>query len=226
MLEMHSYCDINNVKTLKILAMKNILGFILCIGLLSCTNNDSTTGDNVGGITIANGCEGVTYPPWESSPHLLPFPVGKSYTIGLSNCSGEAHSEGEPDQFAIDIVMDIGTLVTASRKGTIMFVEESGDDYEELNNMVVLRDEDGYFLMYQHLTKDGAIVEEGDFVEEGDPIGYSGASGGASYAHLHFVASIFGEWMPPYTSYPITFRNTSPNPKSLIQGETYEALPY
>lgn len=194
--------------------------------LVSC-KSDEVLGSNIGGqLDFANGCEGTIYPDWETSPHLLPYPVGKSYTIGLSHCSGFPHIEGEPDQYAIDFIMDIGTLVTASRVGTIMFVEESGEDYEETNNIVVLRDEDGYFLMYQHLTKNGALVEVGDFVDEGDPIGLSGASGLAGYPHLHFVASYFGEWMPPYTSYPITFRNTSPNPNSLIQGQTYEALPY
>ncbi len=206
--------------------MKKLLVAICIILLMACKDDALLGSDVVSQQVVANGCEGVFYPNWRTSPHLLPYPVGKSYRIGLSHCSGFPHIEGQPDQFAIDFIMDIGTLVTASRVGTIMFVEESGEDFEDVNNMVVLRDEDGYFLMYQHLTKNGALVEVGDFVDEGDPIGFSGASGLASYPHLHFVASFFGEWMPPYTSYPITFRNTSANPKSLIQGETYEALPY
>ncbi|NNK72989.1 MAG: M23 family metallopeptidase, partial [Flavobacteriaceae bacterium] len=203
------------------------LFFFIMIGLIfSCGDNDNFASDNVGGQNqIANGCEGAFYPNWEVSRYVLPYPVGQSYRIGLSNCGGFPHVEGEPDQFAIDFIMDIGTLVTASRKGTIMFVEESGNNFESTNNTVVLRDEDGLFLQYQHLTKDGALVEVGDFVERGDPIGFSGASG-ATYAHLHFVATGFDDWMFPYSaSYPVTFRNTSPNPKSLIQDETYEALP-
>lgn len=203
-----------------------IISVFVLIGL-SCKQDDNLLGSDVGGQSIvANGCDGVNYPEWRTSKHILPWSVGESYTIGMSHCSGETHEVGLPDQFAIDILMDIGTTVTASRKGTIMFVEESGDDYEELNNMVVLRDEDGYFLMYQHLTKNGALVEVGDFVEKGDPIGLSGASGQANYPYLHFVASAFGFWMPPYTSFPITFSNTSENPKSLIQGKTYKALPF
>lgn len=206
--------------------MKYVLAIVLLLICFSCKKEELLGNDIGNDIVIANGCPGIDYPEWSTSKHILPYPVGKSFQIGLSHCSGDPHLEGEPDQFAIDIVMPIGTLVTASRKGTIMFVEEAGEDYEELNNMVVLRDEDGYFLMYQHLTKDGALVEEGDIVQKGDPIGLSGASGLADYAHLHFVASFFGEWMPPYTSYPITFSNTSANPKSLIQGQTYEALPF
>ena len=65
---------------------------------------------------------------------------------------------------------------------------------------------------------------------KGDYIGYSGASGIARFPHLHFVATDF-DWVNPYgtnpyKSYPITFSNTSDNPRSLIQGQTYEALPY
>lgn len=178
-------------------------------------------------VDFAVGCEGVSYPNWETSPHALPYPVGKSYRIGLSHCGGSPHNVGDPDQFAINIEMDIGTLVTASRKGTIMFVEESGMDFQPTNNMVVLRDEDGFFLQYQHLTHNGAIVAVGDLVEKGDPIGFSGASNSAPYPFLHFVATRFGDWEFPYSrSYPITFSNTTANPKSLLQGEEYRANPF
>ena len=208
--------------------MKSIYLTFLCCLLLSCKQDDGFVSDGVGGQNlIPDGCEGVSYPDWETSEHVLPYPVGRSYTVGLGNCGAGHHAEGMPDQFAVDINMSIGTLVTASRLGTIMFVEESGDDYSPTNNVVVLRDEDGYFLHYQHLTLNGALVEVGDIVQKGDPIGFSGASGEAGYPHLHFVATRLSDWMFPYsTTYPITFSNTSANPRSLIQGETYEALPY
>jgi len=198
---------------------------------MNCSQKDSFNNNTGGGgeQEFANGCEGIEYPNWSFSPHKLPYPVGQSYKVGLSNCSGGAHSEGLPDQYAIDFVMDIGTLVTASRKGVIIYVEESGLDYESVNNVVVLKDEDFYFLQYQHLTHNGALVEEGDFVEIGDPIGYSGASGLAAYPHLHFVGTDWDYNKPygtyEYTSFPITFSNTTSNPNSLIQNKTYEALP-
>ena len=118
----------------------------------NCKNDDTFAGQNLGGLVeIANGCEGIEYPDWQTSRYVLPYAVGQSYTVGLSHCSGSTHSEGLPDQFAIDFIMDIGTLLTAVETGTIMFVEESGNDFEELNNMVVLRDEDGFFHQYQNL---------------------------------------------------------------------------
>lgn len=213
----------------------NSFKLIVCVLFLfiyySCSNKDSFVSDEVGGqVEFANGCEGVFYFNWKTSLYALPYPEGESYTIGLSHCSGSEHAEGEPDQFAIEFIMDIGTLVTAPRKGTIMYVEESGRDYESPNNVVVMKDEDGYFHQFQHLTLNGAIVEEGQFVQRGDPIGYSGASGLGNYPHLHYVATDW-DWVNPYgtfpyTSYPITFKNTTENPKSLIQGQTYKALPY
>lgn len=212
--------------------MKVVIYIALFFVCLSCNQKNEFNKNSINGQNgFANGCEGVYYPNWEISKHVLPYPVGQSYTIGLSHCTAaSSHSEGEPDQFAIDIIMDIGTLVTASRKGTIMFVEESGLDYETPNNVVVLRDEDGYFLQYQHLTHNGALVVKGQLVQKGDPIGYSGASGLARSPHLHFVATDY-DWINPYgtnpyISYAITFSNTSENPRSLIQGETYKALPY
>jgi hypothetical protein len=208
-----------------------IFRFLICISLLalcfSCNQKEGFDYDGIGEDGFANGCEGpeVFYSNWETSKYVLPFPVGLSYTIGLSNCGGFPHAVGDPDQFAIDFLMNVGTLVTASRKGTIMFVEESGLDYEFPNNLVILRDEDGMFLQYHHLTHNGAIVEQGQFVEKGDPIGYSGASGTAGHPHLHFVGTDIN-WQSPYTSRPLTFSNTTENPRSLIQGETYLALPY
>jgi hypothetical protein len=216
-----------HVKTNYFLLVMSITLITFC-----CANNDEFNNNNGGGsgAIIANGCPGYGYPNWATSPHKLPYPVGQSYSIGLSHCSGGEHSAGMPDQFAIDIIMDVGTLVTAARRGYIIYVEESGLDFEAKNNVVVIRDEDDYFIQYQHLTHNGAIVEEGQFVEVGDPIGYSGASGNARTPHLHFVATDWDFLNPygtnPYQSFNITFSNTRENLRSLIQNETYEALPY
>jgi len=198
---------------------------ILFLSFQSCYDKDNFLGADVANVDTGPGCEGVDYPSWEFSPYVLPYSVGQSYRIGLSHCSGGLHSEGEPDQFAIDFNMNIGTLVTAVRVGTIVFVEESGLDNENVNNIVVLRDEEGFYFQYMHLTENGALVEVGDVVNVGDPIGYTGSSGLARYPHLHLVTTR-GGWSYPYTSYPITFRNTSPNPLSLVEGDIYEALPY
>ncbi len=171
------------------------------------------------------GCSGVTYPDWAASPYVLPVPIGEIVQIDLSNCSGSFHSEGRPDEFGIDFNMPIGTQITSSRAGEVVWVEESGDDGRFPNNLVVVDHGDGSFAQYMHLTRDGAAVEVGDLVVPGSPIGLSGATGLAGYPHLHFVVTSGGHEFP-YVSVPVTFRNTAPNPKSLLSGQRYTALAY
>lgn len=170
------------------------------------------------------GCPGAEYPDWKTSPYVLPFPVGESYQVNLSNCTNSFHGEGTPDAFAVDFAMGIGTLITAARAGTVVFVEESGEDGQHPNNYVVVDHGDNTFAAYAHLTKNGALVEVGDQVEPGDTIGLSGSTGLAGYPHLHFVVMV-DSWEWPFTSIPITFRNTTANPRGLAPYTVYEALP-
>jgi murein DD-endopeptidase MepM/ murein hydrolase activator NlpD len=154
----------------------------------------------------------------------LPYPVDETYEVRLSNCSSSFHGEGRNDELAFDFVMDVGTLITASRAGTVVFVEESGEG-GELNNLVVIDHGDNTFGEYMHLQLDGALVEVGDVVEQGDPIGLSGNTGLAGYPHLHLIV-VRDSWEWPYVGVPITFSNTTPNPQSLASDTFYTALPY
>jgi hypothetical protein len=196
---------------------------------LSCSSNDNDPSQNpvenepVQGFTA--GCPNTTYPPWEISPYVLPYPVGERYMTRLSHCSGSYHSEGQPDEYAIDFAMDIGTIITASRQGTVVHVIETGVDGEFPNNLVVVKHSDNTFAQYMHLTRYGAMVEVGDFVVQGDSIGRSGATGLAGYPHLHFVVTD-GGWEYPYSSIPYTFKNTEANPYSLEARHYYTAEPY
>jgi murein DD-endopeptidase MepM/ murein hydrolase activator NlpD len=156
---------------------------------------------------------------------VLPFPVGRSYQIDLSNCGGSFHRAGGPDEFAIDFAMPIGTAITASRTGTVVHVEESGVDGDFPNNVVVVDHGDGTFAQYMHLTQNGACVAIGATLSPGDTVGLSGATGLAGYPHLHFVVTE-DEWPWPYVSTPVTFANTTANPRSLRSGVIYTSLPY
>ncbi|QNJ98483.1 M23 family metallopeptidase [Constantimarinum furrinae] len=195
----------------------------------SCSKNDNEMvqqgidNEPVQGITV--GCPNTTYPFWQISPYVLPYPVGKTYMTNLSHCSGSFHAEGQPDEYAIDFAMDIGTIITASRPGTVVHVVETGVDGEHPNNLVVIKHTDDSYAQYMHLTRYGAMVEIGDFVVQGDTIGRSGATGLAGYPHLHFVVTD-GGWEYPYSSIPYTFKNTEPNPYSLKARHNYTAEPY
>jgi len=174
---------------------------------------------------IAAGCEGTEYDDWEKSPYVLPFPVGKSYEVNLSHCSGSYHGLGQPDQFAIDSAMTIGTKITASRAGKVMYVRESGEDGNHPNNLVIIGHGDDTYAQYMHLTQNGALVSVGDEVEQGDIIGLSGNTGLSGYPHLHFVVTKYS-FRYPYESIPTTFKNTAANERSLKSYTTYEAFPY
>ena len=182
--------------------------------------------DTFSGPTVnSDGCPGVTYPDWATSPYVLPYRVGSTFRTGLSTCGGSFHSQGQPDEFAIDFDMGIGTLITASRPGTVVYVEQSGRDFDFPNNLVVVDHGDGTYGEYMHLTQGGALVDVGDTLAQGDSIGLSGATGLAGYPHLHFVV-VGDDWQWPYVSVPVTFSNTTANPNSLRGGTAYEALSY
>jgi murein DD-endopeptidase MepM/ murein hydrolase activator NlpD len=171
------------------------------------------------------GCPGADYPDWDSSPYVLPYPVGVENEVNLSNCSGSFHSDGTPDAFATDFAMPVGTHITASRAGTVVRVIEHGNDFGDPNNLVVVDHGDGTYAQYMHLTRDGALVDVGVAVEQGDTLGLSGATGLAGYPHLHFVVTRNG-WSWPYSSIPVTFSNTEANPRGLRAYTSYRALEY
>ena len=98
--------------------------------------------------------------------------------------------------------------------------------FHHVFNLVVLIHADGTFTQYMHLTFNGALVEVGDSLKKGDLLGLSGNTGLAGYAHLHFVATKSGFYEYPYKSFPTTFSNTDPNPKSLLSNKYYMAQPY
>lgn len=201
------------------------LGFFLLFTTCKDSEGNSKNIQDVVEGPLADGCPGVTYPDWQSSSYVLPYPVGKAYEVNLSTCGGSYHSQGRPDEFAIDFDMAIGTLITACRAGTVVHVVESGFDGNHPNNLVVVDHGDNTYAEYMHLTHDGALVNVGDKVKQGDDIGLSGSTGLAGYPHLHFVVSD-GSWQWPYESTPVTFSNTMSNVRSLASGTKYEAYPY
>ena len=171
------------------------------------------------------GCADTAYPAWQTSPYILPFEIGETYRVQLGNCSSSFHSAQYPDRFAYDFVMDIGTPILASRAGTVVHVEAFGQDFQQPNNLVVVAHEDSTFAQYMHLTQDGAAAAVGDTLAQGDLIGYSGATGLAGYAHLHFIVTQ-DDFSWPYEGVPVTFRNTRANPRGLESYSDYTANDY
>lgn len=209
--------------------MKKRLVYIYIIAVWSCQTTDDYKETQDGAVGVAGPsveCIDANYPDWRTSSYVLPYTIGESYIVGLSHCGGSFHAFDAPDQYATDFNMTIGTTIRASRSGTVVFIEQSGEDYNFPNNKVVILHTDGTFGQYMHLTQNGASVSVGTTVQQGSIIGLSGATGLAGYPHLHFVVTENGEFEYPYTSIPMNFRNTTENPRELESGVSYEALSY
>jgi murein DD-endopeptidase MepM/ murein hydrolase activator NlpD len=200
-----------------------LIFYFLLLILISCKKNDVET-KNYPCLSITED--------WEKSDYVLPFPVGTSYYVNQANCSGYGHSGFWNHGY--DFRMDIGTIVTAVRSGTVGWAKDGCSDYDvNCTNLITIIHEDGTVALYSHLTKGGVLVKSGDKVEIGDTIAKSGCTGNTGgLPHLHFsihpcnnlpgLPNIGGDC----PSRPINFKNADPNPNGLLSGRNYEAKQY
>lgn len=172
------------------------------------------------------GCDGQIYLDPAESPYVLPFAVGETYKTGLTNCSSSYHGAGEPDQYAFDFDMPVGTPFTAVRAGTVFkVVEDAPSSGGGVGNYVIIDHHDGTYGLYYHSPKDGIDVEVGDKVEQGEVLGVTGRSGLAGYPHLHFIV-VQGDPAFPYDGLAISFSNALPADVVLKGRTDYEAGPH
>ena len=194
-------------------------------GLLTIGLACATSGPGDGTET----CEG--FPEWTTSAYVLPYPVGKTYTVDQANCSPPGNGHRGAARYGYDFLMPIGTTVTAARGGVVVYVDESHFDGEIAStgkdNVLLIRHDDGTFALYGHFTHDGVSTALGEHVNAGDQVGLSGNTGNtANKPHLHFSVTTcnpveMGTATCP--TIPITFRNTDPNPNGLQAGTAYTA---
>ena len=196
--------------------MKRLL---ILIAVLFITVTVSCTKDDVeicADSELKLNCGNIIYPKESNSPYVLPWKIGKTYSLGQGNCSDGSHSEGSYNQFAYDFGMKIGDEIVAVQSGVVMSLVESNIDNVEpgkdssKNNFIVIKHKDGTEALYLHLTLNGALKEVGDNVEQGEVIALSGNTGWSSGPHLHL--QIDG----PDGGIPTTFKNTKPHCQGLI----------
>lgn len=163
------------------------------------------------------------WPAQESSPYVLPYPAGTTYQVRQGNCTPGTHAVGSRDQYAYDLDLANGDLVVAARAGVVEELEERFEDGNGVvteANYVLIRHDDGQASVYFHLTRNGVLVALGAPVAQGQPLALSGQTGRSGISpHLHF-----GVLGPAGLTVPVTFRNTTPHPNGLVQGESYPAL--
>lgn len=129
----------------------------------------------------------------DNQPYSVPFKGFKSLRITQGFGGNFSHNR-EPQYYAIDIGMPVGTPISAARSGTVIDVQDnyahsgvsSAFFYDKANYAMVLH-EDGTYAMYGHLLIGKVLVKLGDTVEEGELLGYSGNTGFSTGPHLHFV---------------------------------------
>jgi murein DD-endopeptidase MepM/ murein hydrolase activator NlpD len=168
------------------------------------------------------------FPDWESSPYVLPYPVGSTHYVNQSSCTNSGHQGAY--KYGYDFVMPIGTKITAARAGIVADVRTTFRDGQHgmgEANWVKIRHDDGTIAAYSHLTRDGALVKASERVVAGQPIALSGNTGNTGgLPHLHFHLSRCPEPSDGCGTLPVTFRNTDPNPDGLDGKRDYLARPY
>ena len=184
-----------------------------------------------GGHSVDNDCMSTAvYPDQNTSKYILPWTVGESYTVGQGNCTRFSHGTENNQQYAYDFYMPIGTKVRAARSGKVAAVRENFKDGTEIlgqENYIFIEHDDGSIGRYAHITKLGALFDEGEIVEQGDVIALSGNTGASTAPHLHFDVHDGNCPILSLDCNPleITFINTEPHPNGLIEGVSYTAEP-
>jgi len=131
--------------------------------------------------------EGVNYYP--------PFPQGMIFPISQGFDNDVTHSK-PPNQYAVDIVMPVGTPVLAARSGSVMDTEDDfhggaqTERYLTRSNQVRILHDDGTMAVYAHLQANSVRVQPGTTVKRGKWIANSGNTGYSNGPHLHFVVQL------------------------------------
>lgn len=141
-------------------------------------------------IRVTIGDPAATHQPQQ--PYAPPFASGQQFRISQAFDGGFSH-QGPESQYAVDIVLPLGTPVRAARAGTIMAVAgdffDGGTDpkYQSRANSVRVLHNDGTMAIYAHLHPDSIQVAPGQHVERGTWLANSGNTGFSTGPHLHFA---------------------------------------
>lgn len=121
------------------------------------------------------------------------IPILEKIIIWQGFCGPDSHfkqNDWTDISYAIDFEVPLGSKVLASKKGTIAYINNRGDNYYEgrnyktgrnvIANQVAIHHGNGIYSAYHHLSKIGFIdcnIYLGKQVEKGGFIGYTGKSG-------------------------------------------------
>ena len=124
-----------------------------------------------------------------------PFPQGFQFPISQGFDDVTTHDK-PPNQYAVDIVMPIGTPILAARAGRVMDMEDDFHGaaqqarYLNRSNHVRILHDDGTMAVYAHLQPNSLRVKQGANIRRGQWIANSGNTGFSNGPHLHFVIQL------------------------------------
>lgn len=127
--------------------------------------------------------------------YFPPFPLGMDFGISQGFDNDTTHSEPH-SQYAVDIVMPIGTPVLAARTGRVMDMEDDfhgagqSDRFLARSNQVRILHDDGTMAVYAHLQPNSLQIRPGQLVGTGQWLANSGNTGFSTGPHLHFVIQL------------------------------------
>lgn len=151
----------------------------------------------------------------------VPFAAGERQTVCRG--PGKLTHSGSAARYAVDFALDEGHPIRSASRGRVVWVKEDADkptgDWRDNNEVAVEMPDGTSFVVYYHLTKDGAAVEVGDEVLPGDLIGYSGNTGLSEGPHLHIDVRK-GHRLGP--SVPWRFDVAAPG-ESLVEGNSVKS---
>lgn len=152
--------------------------------------------------SVSTGCRGRNDGVKDSSstlPNLkLPYPSGKSYTVG-QGWTGDFSHYFEGREHAIDFRMAEGVdTISAVGPGRVIAVKEDSNIncQSPCNdaNYVFVDHGKGYFGRYIHFCQNCVAVNPGDVLSGGNyNLGYAGNTGFSGRPHLHFEMMDFEE---------------------------------
>ena len=127
--------------------------------------------------------------------YMPPFPKGMDFGISQGFDNDQTHNT-PPNQYAVDIVMPIGTPVMAARAGRVIDLEDDfhgagqSDRFMARSNQVRILHDDGTMAVYAHLQPNSLKIRPGQLVGTGQWLANSGNTGYSSGPHLHFVIQL------------------------------------
>ena len=213
-----------------------------CLGGGGGGGGNGPTGTPIPNASVF-GCFLEDYADPVISEYILPYQVGMSFGILQGNCGPVTHKPncfvaGAPCgdlRYAYDHDTPIGTVVLASRGGTVVSVTDNFPNSTldpAQTNFISIQHSDGTFGRYLHNSPNTAMVMVGQIVSQGDPIALSGDSGFTSgFPHIHFdvvlrqsPTCMVNVNFVSCLTLPITFRNANPLDAPLVERMVYEAL--